>query len=154
MDHLHDKPDAWWEDFFKGFKYFGLDRMTFFMADAEALDLLKHAPERIKRAAYAKCQKLAIAWPYEDIAVDTTGMGQDDELFGDEAPTETRQVRADERPAGRIRKRFVCNRYPHYCIAIGKKMAQFEGGVFVTDDPQLIKAIEHDQYFNVYVFPG
>ena len=50
-------------------------------------------------------------------------------------------------------ERFVCNRYRSYKIAVGNRMIVFQNGEFVTEDPEFIKAIKADPYFNLFIIP-
>lgn len=153
-----------WDEFAKSFKFFGLDRMTFFMQDKEALAILRQAPEEIRRDAYTKCKKFNIAWP-EDIAVDTTGLSDDGNLFvsdakpGDAAKNSQgneqgplQPPKPDDPPPGPQGHYFSCNRYPNYTIFVGKKAAQFVKGKLITDDPEIIKAVLKDPWYNVHIF--
>lgn len=144
-----------WDEFAKSFKFFGLDRMSFFMQDEEALAILRRAPEEIRRDAYLKCKKFGIKWP-EDIAVDTTGLPDDGKLFGDDADgageTDGSDPGSTEPPPGPQGHYFSCNRYPNYTIFVGKKAAQFVKGKLITDDPDIIRAVLKDPWYNVHIF--
>jgi len=51
------------------------------------------------------------------------------------------------------KERFVCNRYPNLMVGCGNKVLQFEGGQFITSDPEEIKAIQACGEFRRYIFP-
>lgn len=137
-----------WEEFYKGVKYFGKDRMSFFVQEPEALELLRQAPDEIRRKVYLKCRKVGVAWP-EEIPVDMSAVSDQEDLFDD-----------DDRPDGKNPEkpvepvRFVCNRFPAYSLTVGKQLVKFERGKLITADPAVIAAVRASKRFNVCIFEG
>lgn len=139
-----------WEEFFKGIKYFGKDRMSFFVQEPEALELLRTAPEEIRRKVFLKCRKVGVAWP-ESVPVDMSAISDQDELFDDDEPDKSAPP-AQEPKVEPVR--FVCNRFPNFSMPVGKKTAQFKGGRLVADDPEIIAAVRGSRRFEVFIFEG
>ncbi|NNF99481.1 MAG: hypothetical protein HKM93_08895 [Desulfobacteraceae bacterium] len=119
-----------YEAYQESFKHLKKPGMQGFMDDPEKTEALKDAPESVRQAAFEKCVQMGIPWPF---------------------PTENDPIQPDISPDER---RYVCNRYPSYAIAVGKKYAQFENGELVTDDPEIIEAVESDRFFKVCIVEG
>jgi hypothetical protein len=49
--------------------------------------------------------------------------------------------------------RFVSNHYPNLSICVGKQLVQFKGDL-VTDDPEVIAAVEGHPWFGLFIHRG
>ena len=58
----------------------------------------------------------------------------------------------EEAPGPAKGERFTCNAMPSLSFLVGNDKYQFSEGAFVTNDPEVVKAVRGLQYFGVHIF--
>lgn len=143
MSEKENTKDDRWEDFWNGVRYFGNDRLTYFMGDAEALALLEQAPNDIKLKIWEKCRKLGVAWP-ESVEIDLSSLPPENgPLFKDGGETVATEM-----------VHFACNHIPSLSLLVGVKVARFANGCLKTNDPDVIAAVRSDPRYKIHIFEG